>query len=234
MEVRLRGQVDGALGEQHVGPEVAVRPGPPAAPCQRHEGLQAVAVLPLGEGGVGQRRVVEPRDVRDVALRRLHQGPAGPGPAARRRPPAALEQGGRHDAEDHLVLHHQRDQRGPDRHAAHEVLRPVDRVHDPPALAVAGGAVLLPEHGVPRPRARQGPADALLHGLVGVGHRSEVRLVDHMQVQGPEAARGCRVGVVGQDVREPQVVGVGGGHAGQAKPRTTRSPAIGGAAPRRV
>src|SRR4051794_2807895 len=36
-QLRLGGDVHGALGQQHVGPEVAVGPGPPAPPHQREE-----------------------------------------------------------------------------------------------------------------------------------------------------------------------------------------------------
>ena len=42
----------------------------------------------------------------------------------------------------------------------------------------------------------------------------EVGLAHHVQVERLEPGHGQRVGVVGQHVREPQVVGVVGGHAG--------------------
>ena len=126
---------------------------------------------------------------------------------------------GGHAADDDLVVDHQRDQGRPHRHAADEVLGAVDRVDHPAPLAVAGRALLLAEHGVARPGPGQGAADALLDRLVGVGHRGQVGLVHHVQVQRLEPARGQRVGVVGQHVREPQVVGVVGGHGPQAMPR---------------
>ena len=68
LQLGLSGQVHRPLGNQHVGPEVAVRPGAPAAPGQRHEPVQPVALLPPGQRRVGQRRVVEPGHVGDPAF----------------------------------------------------------------------------------------------------------------------------------------------------------------------
>jgi hypothetical protein len=45
-QLRLGGDVDGALGQQHVGPEVAVAPGPPDLAGELQEGVQAAALLP--------------------------------------------------------------------------------------------------------------------------------------------------------------------------------------------
>ena len=219
LELRLGGEVDGALRDEHVGPEVAVGPGAPAAPRQRHERVEPVVLVPAGERRVGQRRVVEPGHVGDVALRGPQQRLAGPGAAVLGGPPAALQLRGADHPDHHLVVDHQRDQRGPDGHPADEVLGAVDRVDHPAPLAVTGRAHLLAEHRVARPGPRQRATDALLDRLVGVGHRREVGLVDHVQVQRLEPIGGQRVGVVREDVREPQVVGEGRGHDPQVRPR---------------
>jgi hypothetical protein len=62
-----------------------------------------------------------------------------------------------HDAHHRLLVHGERDQVRPDLDAVGEVLRPVDRIDDPPspALALAGRP--------PRPGRCRG--EALLHGL---------------------------------------------------------------------
>ena len=190
LQLGLGGQVDGPLRDEHVGPEVAVGPGPPHPPHQRDEVVHLAALLPAVQGRVGQRRVLEAAYVGDVALRGLEQRAAGPRAVARRGPPAPLELRGRHDAEHDLVVDGERDQGGPDGDAADEVLRAVDRVHDPAPLAVAGRALLLAGHRVPRPDPRQGAADGLLDGLVGVGDRRQVGLAHDVQVEGLEPVRG--------------------------------------------
>ena len=64
-----------------------------------------------------------------------------------------------------------------------------------------------------RGRARDERApDALLHRVVGVGDRRQVGLGHHVQVERLEPRLRRGVGVVGQDVRQPQVVGVVGRH----------------------
>jgi hypothetical protein len=65
----------------------------------------------------------------------------------------------------------------------------------------------LAVHGVPGTRAPERPADGLLDGGVGVGDRRQVGLGRDVQVERLEAAHGDRVGVVGQQVGESQVVG---------------------------
>ena len=82
-----------------------------------------------------------------------------------------------------------------------------------------------PTHRVPRAGAGQRAADAVLDRPVGVGHRGQVRLGVDPQVHRLVAARAHRVGVVGEDVRQPQVVGVVGGHEAQAMRRTLPVPA---------
>ena len=208
LQLGLGGQVDGALGDEHVGPEVAVGPGPPDPPHQRDEVVHLAALLPAVQGRVGQRRVLEAAYVGDVALRGLEQRAAGPRAVAGRGPPAPLELRGRDDAEHDLVVDGERDQGGPDGDAADEVLGAVDRVHDPAPLAVAGRALLLAGDGVPRPDPRQGAADGLLDGLVGVGDRRQVGLAHDVQVEGLEPVRGRGVRIIGEDVREAQIVGV--------------------------
>ena len=210
LELRLRGDVDGTLGEQHVGPEVAVRPGAPAAPRQRQEVVEQAALVPAGERGVGQRGVLEAAYVGDLAPGRLEQRPAGPGAVAGRGPPATLELRGGDHAEHHLVVDDEGDERGPDRHAADEVLGAVDRVDDPASLAVPGRALLLAGDRVAGAHPRQRAPDALLDRLVGVGDRGEVGLAHHVQVERLEPGGGVRVGVVGEHVRKAQIVGVVG------------------------
>ena len=110
---------------------------------------------------------------------------------------------------------HQRDQGRPDRHPADEVLGAVDRVDHPLSLAGAGGglggAELLPQHPVAGPGPGQRGPQRLLYRGVGVGHRREIRLGLHVEVQCPEPGRGDRVGGVCEHMRQRQVVGVTGG-----------------------
>src|SRR5690349_23928378 len=54
LELGFGGDVDGALGEQHVGPEVAVGAGAPAAALERDEVVEAVPLVPPGQRGVAQ------------------------------------------------------------------------------------------------------------------------------------------------------------------------------------
>ena len=115
------------------------------------------------------------------------------------------------DADHNLVLHHERDERRPHRHAADVVLGAVDRVDHPAPLAVPGGAQLLAGDRVAGAHPRQRAPDALLHALVGIRDRGEVGLAHHVQVERLEAVRRQGVRVVGQHVREAQVVGVVGG-----------------------
>ncbi len=85
-----------------------------------------------------------------------------------------------------------------------------------------------------RTRAQRAP-DRLLDRLVGVGHRRQVGLAHHVQVQRLEPALGDRVGVVGEHVGQAEVVGVvdgaragpGDRHGRQRRPpmiRDRRSP----------
>ena len=60
LELGLGGDVDGALGHQHVGPEVAVRAGAPAPALSERKSSSLAALLPAAQRGVGQRGVLEP------------------------------------------------------------------------------------------------------------------------------------------------------------------------------
>ena len=93
-QLRLGGQVDRPLGEQHVGPEVAEGPGAPAAPRERQEVVEAAALVPPRQRGVGQRRVVEAGHVGHAAGAGVEQRAARPRAAALGRPPAAVEPAG--------------------------------------------------------------------------------------------------------------------------------------------
>src|SRR4029453_11878816 len=85
----LRGDVDRALGEQAIAPEVAVRPGPPDRSGQVEEAVQPTAFLPARQAGVGQARVLEAGDLGDVAAGGRLEGWGGPTAGAPRPPPPA-------------------------------------------------------------------------------------------------------------------------------------------------
>ena len=53
----LAGDVDRALGQQHVAPEVAVGAGPPDRAGEVEEAVEAAPLLPAGQARVGQARV---------------------------------------------------------------------------------------------------------------------------------------------------------------------------------
>ena len=57
-DLGLAGDVDRALGQQAVAPEVAVGAGAPDRPGEVEEAVEQAALLPAGEAGVGQARVV--------------------------------------------------------------------------------------------------------------------------------------------------------------------------------
>ncbi len=70
IELGLGGDVHAALGDEHVGPEVADGPGAPAAPGEDEEVLETADALPGRDRGVREVRVLERRHVRDVAAAR--------------------------------------------------------------------------------------------------------------------------------------------------------------------
>ena len=153
LELGLGRDVHGPLGEQHVGPEVAVRPGAPAPAHQRQEVVQPAALVPAS-----QRRVGRTRRPRAGARRRPGSGsPSAATARSRHRCRPTPTNGAAGAGRDHPrttsssttseinVAHG---------HPADEVLGAVDRVHHPAALAVPGRAVLLAGHRVARPHPR--------------------------------------------------------------------------------
>ena len=172
------------------------------------------------ERRVRQRGVLERADVADVALAGREQRLAGERAATLARPPPTPDGRCRDDTRDHVVLDHQRDERRPDRDSADEVLGAVDRVDHPAARSPAGRALLLAVERVARTGSAERAAHGLLDGLVGVGDRGQVGLVDDVQVLSLEPVHRQRVRVVGEDVRESQIVGVVRRHSAQRTART--------------
>ena len=194
-----RRDVDRALGDEQVRPEIAVRAGAPGPAQQGFEGGGAVApALVADEGGVGQAGVLDRRDPRHGQLPRLAAQHGDPAAGALGRPPAASEGGRGHDADDRLVVVEQGDQGGPHRHAADEALGAVDRVEHPAPVAAAGRAELLAEHRVVGPLDLEQVAQGLLDGPVGVADGGEVRFGLDDQVLGAEAGQRDAVGELGQ------------------------------------
>ncbi len=108
--------------------------------------------------------------------RRLAPVP-GPGPAAPPGPPALVERGrGQHGGLE-LAVALDGQQRPEQRHAADEVVGPVDRVDVPADGRVAGlGAVLLADQAVIREGVRESLADAPFDRRVGLRHEGPVGL----------------------------------------------------------
>jgi hypothetical protein len=206
-DLRLAGDVDGALGHEHVAPEVAVGAGAPDRPGQVEEAVEPAPLLPAGQARVRQARVGEVGDVGDPAAGRVLQPPSRPGADVLGRPPPAVQGGCGHQPDDRLVAVEQRDQSGPHGHAADEVLRPVDRVEDPAAGAVPRRPELLAHDGVAGTGPAEGDPEHLLDGAVGVGHGGQVRLGVDLQVLCPEPLQADGVGLVGQHVRQSHVLG---------------------------
>src|SRR5690606_27922983 len=126
------------------------------------EGAGAAYLAPPLEGAVRERGVTQLRDLRHRDGSGPRQRPPGPGASPLRRPPATAACGRGDQAHHALVPVDDADDRDPDGHAADVVLRAVDRVDDPAAVGGAGGAVLLPDDGVPNAGARELGADGLL------------------------------------------------------------------------
>lgn len=135
-------------------------------------------------------------------------------PATLGRPPATVQRGGGHHADDRLeaVLArlHQRDQGRPYGDTAYVVLGAVDRVDDPAPRAGALDPVLLAQDRVTRARPVQVPADQFLRVLVRLAHRGHVRLGLDLEVQGLEPVHRRRVGGVRQYVGKAQIIVVVG------------------------
>ena len=101
----------------------------------------------------------------------------------------------------------EREQCAPDRHAADVVPRPVDRVDDPPSLLARVGSLLLAEHALSRPAARDQLPDGLLRCPICLADRRQVGLGRHLQVARAETRHRDRVGGVGELERELEVRG---------------------------
>ena len=120
--------VDGALGDEHVLPEVAEPAGAPAALLQLDEPAGQAEPVPavverdahLGVGEVG--------DVGHTARAARRRTPPSPRAAHHRRPSAGADTTPTITPRSAMG---ERDQRRPHRDAADEAGRPVDRVDDP-------------------------------------------------------------------------------------------------------
>jgi hypothetical protein len=112
----------------------------------------------------------------------------------------------RDDSADDLSLSLERDQRGPDGHAAREVLRPVDRVDDPPDRASVV-ALLLAQHAFAGADDRDSLPQRALDGSVGIRDRRQVRLGLDLEIQRAESRQAQRVGEVGELEGEGKVAG---------------------------
>ena len=100
---------------------------------QRDEGVTRAVVVERADVAVGQVGLLERRHGRHADGMPVREGAPPPG-----RPPAAAERRRGDHADHELAVELERDQRGPDRDAADEVRRAVDRVDDPPPRAPAG------------------------------------------------------------------------------------------------
>ena len=102
LQVELAGEVDRALGEQHVRPEIPEGARAPHRAAQGDEGIEIAGVIPALQAVVAQRRLGERVDPADPDRPRLLVADAHPravtgrsppaddrGPARSRRPPAA-------------------------------------------------------------------------------------------------------------------------------------------------
>ena len=108
-----------------------------------------------------------------------------------------------------MAVVNERDQRGPDRDSADEVVGPVDRVDDPASGAVAGGVELLTLDRVQGTGAFELVANDFLRCLVGVTDQREIGLgLDH-EILGPEAGHRDPLHGIGKHVREAQVIVIG-------------------------
>ena len=106
-----------------------------------------------------------------------------------------------------VVAVHQRDQGGPDRHPADEVLGAVDRVEHPAPRPVTGVEPNSSPVTASRGRARD-RIDRIDSSVDLSASETGVRsgFVSTHKVEGPEARHRDRVGCVGEDVRQSEVV----------------------------
>ena len=127
----LGGDVDGALGHQAVGPEVAVAAHPPHGVGEIDEPLPQAQLPQPVEAGERQARRPDVGDTGGTDMRRVAAAERRESALAVAGPPAPLQRGRAHHADDRDAVVQQRDQRRPHRHAADEVLGAVDRVDHP-------------------------------------------------------------------------------------------------------
>jgi hypothetical protein len=160
-EPRVDGCVDRAFGDEDVLPEVPERAGVPGRRLERDQ----IAPVGGGDGGVGE--VGDSGDANPLAVPERALPPACP--------PAVSERGRRDDSARDLFFTLERDQGRPDRDAAREVPRPVDRVDDPPDRS-AVVSLLLAEDAFAGPALGDPVAERTLDGPVGVRDRCQVRL----------------------------------------------------------
>ena len=146
-------------------------------------GVLAAAVVPAGQAGVGQRRVLERGHLRHATSGRRRQALAGPGAGAGAGPPAPAERRRDTSPATDIVAVHQGDERRPHRHAADEVLGPVDRVEDPAARAVTRSR-RTPHRGSRRAAGpARGSSGSTPRRWVGVRDRCQVRLAVDLEVE---------------------------------------------------
>ena len=203
------GDVDGPLGQQHVGPEVAIRTLPPAVAGEIQHGIGAPESIPTRDAGERDARVRQSLDTgrADPCCRR--EAPPGIRSAALGGPPAAPESRCRNQAHDRLLGYDERDQGGPHRDPADEVVRPVDGVHDPTPRPVTRRLELLAHHGVARSSPGELGSDEFLCGPIGVAHEGQVRLGLDREILRPEAGHGHPLHRVREHMGQAQVIVVG-------------------------
>ena len=192
-------RVRGALGDEHVHPEVAEAPRDPAPLGEREEPVGDSPPRELARARVAERRVLDPADRGDV-----DPAVVAVGALAARRPPALAERRGGRDADHRPAVALERDERRPDRDPADEVPRAVDRVDDPTRVRLLAAA-LLAEEALGRPPLCDRRPQRLLDRVVGVRDGRQVGLLVDTQIRGAEPRQRERVGEVGELVREGEI-----------------------------
>ena len=123
-------------------------------------------------------------------------------------PPAPRQRGCGHHADDRTLAVEQRDQGCPDRYAADEVLRPVDRIDHPAPIAGALRAELFAGDRVVGTVLAEHVANRRLDRSVGIGDRRQVGLGLDREIGRAEALRRDRVGGVGEPLGQVEIAGV--------------------------
>ena len=202
---RLGRDVRRALGHEDVAPEVAEAAGAPHPLGERVELRLEPELGPPLEVAVAELRVFESADLGHADRRTI-----GERAAATHRPPGVAEGRRRADADAHLAVLLEREQRRPDRDAADVVLGPVDRVDDPTPVRGPLGAELLAQQRIPGAGGDQPVPDELLGRRVGLGDGRQVGLGLHLQVVGAEASERDLVGE-GHELEGESQIGVDAG-----------------------